>query len=66
VHASSTRLGDAAQAEACVAKGTGLTVKAIGEVDDIAYAVTMQASPRAEYINVANFHLDGGISPAIG
>jgi NAD(P)-dependent dehydrogenase (short-subunit alcohol dehydrogenase family) len=41
-------------------------VKAIGEVDDLAYAVTMLASPRADYINGANFHVDGGISPAIG
>ena len=57
---------DIAQAEAYVAKGTGQTVKAIGEVADLAYAVTMLASPRADYINGANFHVDGGISPAIG
>jgi NAD(P)-dependent dehydrogenase (short-subunit alcohol dehydrogenase family) len=57
---------DIAQAEAYVAKGTGQTVKAIGEVDDLAYVVTMLASPRADYINGANFHVDGGISPAIG
>lgn len=57
---------DNAQAEAHVAKGTGQTVKAIGEVEDLAYAVTMLASPRADYIDGANFHVDGGISPAIG
>jgi NAD(P)-dependent dehydrogenase (short-subunit alcohol dehydrogenase family) len=57
---------DIAQAEAYVAKGTGQTVKAIGEVEDIAFAVAMLASPRADYINGANFHVDGGISPAIG
>jgi 3-oxoacyl-[acyl-carrier protein] reductase len=57
---------DIAQAEAYVAKGTGQTVKRIGEVEDLAYAVTMLASPRADYINGANFHVDGGISPAIG
>lgn len=56
---------DIAQAEAYVAKGTGQTVKRIGEVEDLAYAVTMLASPRADYINGANFHVDGGISPAI-
>jgi len=56
---------DIAQAEAYVAKGSGQTVKRIGEVDDIAYIVTMLASPRADYINGANFHVDGGISPAI-
>jgi hypothetical protein len=32
-------------------------VKAIGEVEDLAYAVTMLASPRADYINCANFHV---------
>lgn len=56
---------DVSQAEAYIAKGTGQTVNRIGEVDDIAYAVTMLASPRADYINGANFHVDGGISPAM-
>lgn len=56
---------DIVQAEAYVAKGTGQTVKRIGEVDDLAYVVSMLASPRADYINGANFHVDGGISPAI-
>ena len=56
---------DIAQAEAYVAKGTGQTVKKIGEVEDLAYVVTMLASPKADYINGANFHVDGGISPAV-
>jgi hypothetical protein len=60
MHAPSTRLDDIAKAEAYVAKGTGQTVKAIGEVDDLAYAMTMLASRRADYINGANFHVDGG------
>jgi 3-oxoacyl-[acyl-carrier protein] reductase len=41
-------------------------VNAIGEVEDLAYAVTMLESPRADYINGANFNVDGGISPTIG
>ena len=46
-------------------KGTGQTVGRVGEVTDIAYAVVMLASPRADIINGTNFHVDAGISPAI-
>lgn len=56
---------DLAQAEDYIAKGGGQTVQRIGEVEDIAYAVTMLASPRADFINGANFHVDGGISPSL-
>jgi NAD(P)-dependent dehydrogenase (short-subunit alcohol dehydrogenase family) len=57
---------DVAQAEAYVVKGTGQTVARVGEVDDIAYAVAMLASPRSDFINGINMHVDGGISPSIG
>lgn len=56
---------DLARAEDYIAKGGGQTVQRIGEVEDIAYAVTMLASPRADFINGANFHVDGGISPSL-
>lgn len=56
---------DIARAEEYVAKGSGQTVGRIGEVNDIAYAVAMLASPRADFINGTNFHLDGGISPSL-
>lgn len=56
---------DIARAEAHVAKGCGQTVNRIGEVEDIAYAVTLLASPRSDFINGANFHIDGGISPSL-
>jgi 3-oxoacyl-[acyl-carrier protein] reductase len=56
---------DVAQAEEYVLQGTGQTVRRVGEVADIAYAVTMLASPRSDFINGANLHVDGGISPAI-
>lgn len=56
---------DVQKAEEYVVKGTGQTVVKVGEVDDIAYAVTMLASPRSDFVNGANLHVDGGISPAI-
>jgi 3-oxoacyl-[acyl-carrier protein] reductase len=56
---------DLARAEAYIADGGGQTVTRIGEVGDIAYVVAMLASPRADFINGANFHVDGGISPSI-
>jgi NAD(P)-dependent dehydrogenase (short-subunit alcohol dehydrogenase family) len=56
---------DIAQAEAYVLKGTGQTVSKVGEIDDIAYVVAMLASPRSDFINGTNVHVDGGISPAI-
>ena len=56
---------DLAKAEDYVAKGGGQTVSRIGEVSDIAYAVLMLASPRADFINGINLHLDGGVSPSI-
>jgi 3-oxoacyl-[acyl-carrier protein] reductase len=56
---------DLAKAEDYIANGGGQTVQRIGEVEDIAYAVTMLASPRADFINGVNFHVDGGISPSL-
>ncbi|HVV31368.1 MAG TPA: SDR family NAD(P)-dependent oxidoreductase [Mycobacteriales bacterium] len=56
---------DIQQAEDYVVKGTGQTVVKVGEPADIAYAVTMLASPRSDFVNGANLHVDGGISPSI-
>lgn len=56
---------DIARAEQYVADGGGQTVKRMGEIEDIAYAVAMLASPRSDFINGINFHVDGGISPAL-
>jgi NAD(P)-dependent dehydrogenase (short-subunit alcohol dehydrogenase family) len=35
-------------------------------VADIAYTVAMLASPRADFVNGTNLHVDGGITPSIG
>lgn len=56
---------DIQRAAEYVAKGGGQTVKRVGEVRDIAYAVTFLASPRSDFINGTNIHVDGGISPSI-
>jgi NAD(P)-dependent dehydrogenase (short-subunit alcohol dehydrogenase family) len=56
---------DIAKAEAYVLAGTGQTVRRVGEVADIAYAVAMLASPRSDFINGTNMHVDGGISPSL-
>ena len=56
---------DLARAEDYIVKGAGQTALRIGEVDDIAFAVTTLASPRSDFVNGTNFHIDGGISPAI-
>ena len=37
----------------------------IGECDDIAYAVLVLASPRSEFMNGSNLHVDGGIAPSL-
>jgi NAD(P)-dependent dehydrogenase (short-subunit alcohol dehydrogenase family) len=51
---------DVDRAAEYVLKGTGQTVTRIGQVEDIAYAVTMLASPNSGFINGVNLHLDGG------
>lgn len=56
---------DLAKAEDYIAKGGGQTVNRIGEVRDIGYAVVMLASPRSDFINGINFHVDGGLSPSL-
>ncbi|MGV0793513.1 SDR family NAD(P)-dependent oxidoreductase [Mycolicibacterium sp. XJ1819] len=43
-----------------VLKGTGQTVHRIGQVEDVAYAVAMLASPSADFFNGMNLHVDGG------
>lgn len=56
---------DVARAEEYIVKGAGQTVGRAGEVEDIAYAVAFLASPRADFINGINMHVDGGASPSI-
>lgn len=56
---------DLQKAEDYIVKGTGQTVSRVGEVGDIAYGVVMLASPRSDFVNGVNLHLDGGISPSI-
>jgi NAD(P)-dependent dehydrogenase (short-subunit alcohol dehydrogenase family) len=56
---------DMAQAEEYILKGTGQTVAKVGEVRDIAYFVTVLASPRSDFLNGTNLHVDGGISPSL-
>ncbi len=56
---------DIAKAEEYVVNGTGQTALRVGEVADIAFAVAMLASPRSDFINGTNMHVDGGISPSI-
>jgi NAD(P)-dependent dehydrogenase (short-subunit alcohol dehydrogenase family) len=43
-----------------ILKGCGQTVNRIGQVEDIAFAVTYLASPLAGFVNGVNMHLDGG------
>ena len=56
---------DITKAEEYVMKGCGQTVNRVGEVRDIAFAVTTLASPMSDFINGTNIHVDGGISPSI-
>lgn len=48
-----------------ILKGCGQTVNRIGQVEDVAYAVAMLASPRGEFMNGINIHLDGGGTASI-
>jgi 3-oxoacyl-[acyl-carrier protein] reductase len=43
-----------------ILRGCGQTVNRLGQVDDVAYAVAMLASPRGGFLNGVNIHLDGG------
>ena len=43
-----------------VLKGTGQTVHRIGQVSDVAYAVAVLASPKSDFFNGMNLHVDGG------
>lgn len=56
---------DVQRAEDYVLKGSGQTSAKVGEIDDIAYAVAFLASPRADFINGTNLHVDGGASPSL-
>jgi 3-oxoacyl-[acyl-carrier protein] reductase len=48
------------QAAQYILTGCGQTVNRIGQVEDVAFAVTYLASPRADFVNGVNLHLDGG------
>jgi NAD(P)-dependent dehydrogenase (short-subunit alcohol dehydrogenase family) len=56
---------DIEQAADYVLKGTGQTVNRIGQPEDVAYAVAYLASPRADFVNGINIHMDGGGSSSI-
>ena len=56
---------DLHKAEDYIVQGSGQTVAKVGEVEDIAFAVAMLASPRADFINGINLHVDGGVSPSL-
>jgi 3-oxoacyl-[acyl-carrier protein] reductase len=48
-----------------ILKGTGQTVHRIGQIDDVAYAVAMLASPKSGFFNGMNLHVDGGGTSSI-
>jgi len=48
-----------------ILKGTGQTVHRIGQPEDVAWAVLYLASPRSDFVNGVNLHLDGGGSSSI-
>jgi NAD(P)-dependent dehydrogenase (short-subunit alcohol dehydrogenase family) len=56
---------DIARAEEYIVNANGQTSKRVGEVEDIAYAVAFLASPRADFMNGTNLHVDGGTSPSM-
>jgi len=56
---------DVSKAADYVLKGTGQTVNRIGTAEDVASAVAYLASPRADFLNGVNLHLDGGGTPNI-
>jgi 3-oxoacyl-[acyl-carrier protein] reductase len=56
---------DTDRAAEYILKGCGQTVNRIGQVEDVAYAVAMLASPRGEFMNGVNIHLDGGGTASI-
>ncbi|WP_286958423.1 MULTISPECIES: SDR family NAD(P)-dependent oxidoreductase [Arsenicicoccus] len=51
---------DTSKAADYILKGTGQTVHRIGTVEDVAYAVICLVSPRADFLNGLNLHVDGG------
>lgn len=58
--------GDRARAEAYIVENlVHQTVKRIGTPEDIGTLVAYLASPLSEFVNGANFRIDGGGSPAI-
>jgi NAD(P)-dependent dehydrogenase (short-subunit alcohol dehydrogenase family) len=56
---------DTDRAAEYVLKGCGQTVNRIGQVEDVAFAVAMLASPRSGFMNGINIHLDGGGTASI-
>ena len=68
LHSFSARRGwgdDTDRAAEYILKGCGQTVNRIGQVSDVAFAVAMLASPRGEFMNGVNIHLDGGGTASI-
>jgi NAD(P)-dependent dehydrogenase (short-subunit alcohol dehydrogenase family) len=56
---------DTDRAAEYVLKGCGQTVNRIGQVEDVAYAVAMLASPLGGFMNGLNLHIDGGGTSSI-
>ncbi|WP_375484977.1 SDR family NAD(P)-dependent oxidoreductase [uncultured Mycobacterium sp.] len=56
---------DIERAAQYVLKGTGQSVHRIGQVEDVAYAVAVLASPKADFFNGMNLHVDGGGTSSI-
>jgi NAD(P)-dependent dehydrogenase (short-subunit alcohol dehydrogenase family) len=57
--------GDTDRAAQYILKGCGQTVNRIGQVEDVAFAVAMLASPLGEFMNGVNLHVDGGGTQSI-
>jgi NAD(P)-dependent dehydrogenase (short-subunit alcohol dehydrogenase family) len=56
---------DTDRAAEYILRGCGQTVNRIGQVEDVAYAVAFLASPRGDFVNGINIHLDGGGTASI-
>jgi NAD(P)-dependent dehydrogenase (short-subunit alcohol dehydrogenase family) len=56
---------DTDRAAEYILKGCGQTVNRLGQVEDVAYAVACLASPRGDFLNGLNIHLDGGGTASI-
>ena len=56
---------DITKARDYVIEASGQTSSRVGQPADIAFAVAYLASPRADFVNGTNLHVDGGTSPSL-